>query len=231
MDKKSKGITRRALIAGAAVVAGAAAADTDAAVLPLLRRRKPAVKTYKSAEFYDASGKFLVDKAKKAYFDMMERFEYPITEKLRKEMWVADFGLGDFARVGMAGIFWLNRKEYGYFGHEIYLLPGQQIPEHAHLATKDAPAKMESWQTRHGMVYTFGEGEETKPLPIKLPESQESVRTVKHCEPLLPGEVRDLNRLTAFHFMIGGPEGAIVTEYATYHDNAGLRFANPKAKL
>jgi hypothetical protein len=31
--------------------------------------------------------------------------------------------------------------------------------------------------------------------------------------------------------MIAGPEGAIVTEYATYHDMAGLRFSNPKVKL
>jgi len=31
--------------------------------------------------------------------------------------------------------------------------------------------------------------------------------------------------------MVAGPEGAIVTEYATYHDMAALRFTNPKAKL
>ena len=79
-------------------------------------------------------------------------------------MWVLDFGLGDFAHVGMAGIFWLNRQDYGYFGHEIYLLPGQMIPEHCHLATDKGPAKMESWQPRHGMIYTFGEGQPTPEL-------------------------------------------------------------------
>jgi hypothetical protein len=31
--------------------------------------------------------------------------------------------------------------------------------------------------------------------------------------------------------MLAGPDGAIVTEYATYHDNAGLRFTNPGVKF
>jgi hypothetical protein len=31
--------------------------------------------------------------------------------------------------------------------------------------------------------------------------------------------------------MVAGPEGALVTEYGTFHDAAGLRFSNPKAKL
>jgi hypothetical protein len=124
----------------------------------------------------------------------------------------------------------LNRKDFKYFGHDIYLLPGQMIAEHAHLETKAGAAKMESWHTRYGMVYLFGEGDETKPLPVTLPASQVKYGTCKHCEPLQLGEVRDLNRLTAKHFMMAGPEGAIVTEYATYHDGDGLRFTDPNAK-
>jgi hypothetical protein len=31
--------------------------------------------------------------------------------------------------------------------------------------------------------------------------------------------------------MVAGPEGALVTEYGTFHDMDGLRFSNPKAKL
>jgi hypothetical protein len=84
-------------------------------------------------------------------------------------MWILDFGLGDFAHVGMAGIFWLNRQDYNYFGHEIYLLPGQMIPEHSHHPTAKGAAKMESWQPRRGMIYTFGEGEPTPALLEKIP--------------------------------------------------------------
>ena len=233
---KSTGVSRREMIQGTAAAAAAALAAHGATAgvggggTPAAGG-SPRVKTYTNAEFYDAYGKFLLDKAKAAYFEMMERFHYPIPDKLRKDMWVLDFGLNDFVHVGMAGIFWWNSQQYRYFGHEIFLLPGQMIAEHAHVETAKGPAKMEAWQTRHGMVYTFGEGEETKPLPVKLTEMQDKFRTVKHCEPLLPGEVRELNRLTAKHFMLAGPEGAIVTEYATFHDMDGLRFSNPNVKL
>jgi hypothetical protein len=190
-----------------------------------------AIVPLKNSDFYDAEGKFLADKARDAYYAMFERFGYPNPEPQKKGMWVQDFGLGDFVNVGMAGIFWFNDKQYKYFGHEIYLLPGQQIPEHKHVETAESAAKMEAWHVRHGMIYCFGEGDETLPVPCKLPESQEKIRTVKHAHQVLPGEVYSLNRPEAFHFMIAGPEGAIVSEYANYHDGDALRFANPNVKF
>ena len=45
------------------------------------------------------------------------------------------------------------------------------------------------------------------------------------------GDVLRLKKLETFHFMMAGPEGAIVDEWACYHDNAGLRFTNQKAAL
>jgi hypothetical protein len=221
------------VISGSVVVAGAALATRFANGLSAAEPEAPAktVKTYTNADFYNAAGEFQADKAKEAYFDMFRRFGYPISETLRSGIWALDFQLGDFANVGMAGIFWLNRQDYGYFGHEIYLLPGQMIPEHQHLATDKGPAKMESWQPRHGMVYTFGEGEPTPEFLAKIPASQRDIVKSRHCKPLKIDEVGDLNRREAWHFMVAGPEGALVTEYGTFHDMEGLRFSNPKAKL
>jgi D-lyxose ketol-isomerase len=227
-------ITRRSMIvrsalaaAGAASIAplqrASAAAQTPASATP--------VKTYTNADFYDADGKFQVEKAREAYYDMFRRFHYPISDRLKKDMWILDFGLGDFSQVGMAGIFWLNRQDYKYFGHEIYLLPGQMIPEHSHLPTDKGAAKMESWQPRRGMIYTFGEGEPTPEFINKIPKSQRDLVKSRRCLPLGIDEMGDLNRLEAFHFMVAGPEGALVTEYGTFHDMDGLRFSNPKAKL
>ncbi|HUT01823.1 MAG TPA: hypothetical protein VM031_05175 [Phycisphaerae bacterium] len=181
-------------------------------------------------QFY-VDGAFQADKAREAYFQMMERFGYPVVEKLREEMWALDFGLGDFVNVGMAGIFWCNDKEHGYFGHEIFLLPGQMIVEHAHEETPEAAAKMEAWHVRHGKIHTFGEGEETRPCPVELPDGQQEFITVRHAREVVPGELDSLNRPGAKHFMIAGPQGAIVTEYATYHDNGALRFTNPAVKF
>ncbi len=226
-DKQSSSWTRRNMLLGsAAAVTGSLAVHAGAAA-----DEAPQVKTYESAEFYGSDGTFREDKAREAYFDMFRRFNYPISDRLKKEMWILDFGLGDFARVGMAGIFWLNRQDYNYFGHEIYLLPGQMIAEHCHLETAKGAAKMESWHPRHGMIYTFGEGEPTPDLLEKIPPSQRGLVKSRRCQPLQVDDVGDLNRLTAWHFMVAGPEGALVTEYGTFHDMDGLRFSNPKAAL
>jgi D-lyxose ketol-isomerase len=224
-----RGLNRREMIAGAAAAGVALGGRLRAAEGAACAA--PAVRTYSNADFYDAAGKFLPEQAKAAYFDMFQRFAYPISEPLKKGVWVLDFALGDFAHVGMAGIFWLNRQDYGYFGHEIYLLPGQMIPEHRHMATDKGPAKMESWQPRHGMIYTFGEGPATPELLVKISASQRELVKSRHCKPLGIDQVGDLNRREAWHFMVAGAEGALVTEYGTFHDMAGLRFSNPKAKV
>jgi len=33
------------------------------------------------------------------------------------------------------------------------------------------------------------------------------------------------------HWMYAGDEGAIVTEYATYHDGSALKFSNPNVSF
>lgn len=229
-EHKHNNIPRRSLIAsGLAAAAGAALGGTT--TMAQNQSESPAVKNYTNADFYDASGKFQVEKAREAYYDMFRRFHYPVSDTLKKEMWILDFNLGDFAQVGMAGIFWLNRPDFNYFGHEIYLLPGQMIPEHAHFPTAKGAAKMESWQPRKGMIYTFGEGDATPELIAKIPKSQREVVKSRRCNPLGIDQIGHLNRLEAFHFMVAGPEGALVTEYGTFHDMDGLRFSNPKAKL
>lgn len=185
---------------------------------------------FKNEDFYK-DGKFQAEKAKKAYFDMMTAYGYPIPESLRTNMWATDFGLGDFVNVGMAGIFWVNFQDTGYFAHEIYLLPGQMIVEHGHEATAKGKAKMESWHVRNGSIYTFGEEGDPVPPTLKLPKSQEKSISVSKYYTMQPGDIRTLNRVGAKHFMMGGPGGAIVSEYGSFHDGDGLRFTNPNVKF
>lgn len=182
-----------------------------------------------NAAFYDGAGVFLQEKAKEAYFSMMDAYGYPISEQLRKEMWVTDFGQGDFVNVGMAGVIWVNEISDGYFAHEIYLLPGQMIAEHAHLVTGLVKPKMESWHVRYGEVFTFGEEGLPPPSAYQIPASQQAVTSVHAGRILKTGEIGKLNRITAFHFMMGGPQGAIVSEYGMPHDGDALLFKNPSA--
>lgn len=192
--------------------------------------KKVKIAKMKNEDFYK-DGKFQVEKAKQAYFDMMGAYGYPVPESLRTNMWATDFGLGDFANVGMGGIFWINSQEAGYFAHEIYLLPGQMIVEHAHEATAKGKAKMESWHVRNGSIFTLGEEGSPLPAGFKLPKSQEKFITVSKYHEMQPGDIATLNRLTAKHFMMGGANGAIVSEYGSFHDGDGLRFTNPDVKF
>ena len=186
-------------------------------------------KKYTNADFYK-DGKFDQAAAKAAFKDMLAFYNIPYTPLMEKDMWFTDFGLGDFENVGMAGIFWVNDKAHGYFAHEIYLLPGQMIPEHAHVKTS-MPAKFESWMVQKGMCYNFSAvGEETPDAP-KLPESQKGCITSKNFVKQNAGEIVHLKKSETFHFLMAGPGGAVVSEWACYHDNDGLRFSNPKAAL
>lgn len=183
---------------------------------------------YAKSDFYD-DGVFNKAKAFQAYYDMMDRFGYPISPILRTDQfWTSDFAQDDFLNVGMGGVFWINDTEHKYFAHEIFLLPGQMIVEHRHKKVPEGAAKMETWHVRHGMVYNFSNDEPTENLPVKLPESQLKVDgiTALHCKPLRQGEMGSLNCLEAPHFMMAGPEGAIVSEYASPHYDDALEFTN-----
>lgn len=185
-------------------------------------------KKYTNADFYK-DGVLQQDVVKAAYQDMMAFYGVPWTDNLEKNFWGIDFGLGDMENVGMGGIFWHNDAEYGYFGHEIYLLPGQMILEHWHVKT-DHPAKHETWRVNHGWAYNFSIGEATANPPV-LPASQAGFISVQNFTVQKEDMVLSLKELESPHFLMAGDEGAIITEYGTYHDGAGLRFRNPGAKF
>ena len=186
-------------------------------------------KKFTNADFY-TDGKFNQEVAIKAMKDMLAFYDVPFTPLMEKDFWVTDFGLGDFESTGMGGIFWVNDAEHNYFAHEIYLLPSQMIPEHAHVKTK-FPAKFESWMVQKGMCYNFSAvGEETPNSP-KLPESQKGCITSKNFVQQEAGQIVHLKESETFHFLLAGPQGAVVSEWASYHDGAGLRFTNKKAQL
>lgn len=219
-------------------------------------------------------GKFDGAKANQAYFDLMKKFGYPVyraftDEKFMLEQtkqtpntqylgfWGIDFGKGDFAKYGMGGVIWVDEVKEEYFGHDIYLLPLQSIPEHSHVSqkidasvcqdrwtgekfNKDLPPKMESWLVRHGWVYSFSEVGE--PNLDQFPEAKANLSALLfdkklnkptnlkslHVEKWVPdGIAHKLPKAGTWHFMMGGTEGAIITEFANFHDSKCNRFSVP----
>lgn len=185
-------------------------------------------------EYFYKDGVYNDEAARAAYRELFRFHNYAIGESVlnSKGFWTLEFGLGDFSNVGMAGIFFVNYKEHGYFGHDIYLLPGQMIAEHYHVAAEDKPAKHETWHVRNGQIWTFAKGGSADDLPegVVLPKSQDGNITCFRGKKLLVGDIDELANLEEPHFMIAGPQGAIVTEYASFHAGTGLKFTNPKAK-
>jgi D-lyxose ketol-isomerase len=212
-----------------------------------------------SSAFYKADGSFDQAVAKSAYFDMMKAYHYPISAMLKSDsLWTADFIQGDFAKLGMAGIFWKNvegiygnvgtkayqgefkDQNYGYLGHEIFLLPGQMLPEHNHLGNgseKGFGPKMETWHIRHGSVEFFGEhkGEAGETLISEMPKDElpwgygKDWFKSKYIAKLDAGGIYSLNDPESFHFMRAGKNGAIVAEYATYHND--VKFSDPEMQF
>ena len=206
-------------------------------------------------------GKLDIAAVKKAYFDMFERFNYPVPDVLHTDQfWVADFLQGDILKLGMGGIFWINDKgiykehgakqykgefadeKFGYLGHDIYLLPGQTLPEHHHIGGSEGYGpKMESWQVRYGEVTFYGEYKgEGSEMPLNaLPIAK---RPWGFGEPWMKSKygitlsansgnvIYTLKDPESWHGQVAGPQGAIVTEYATYHNHVtfskpGMEFA------
>ena len=193
-----------------------------------MKVKDPYTQKYTNADFYK-NGELDPEIALNAYLDMLEHYGVPYSDFLKENLWITDFNLGDFENVGMAGIFWVNDPDHKYLGHEIYLLPGQMIVEHYHVAS-EYPAKFESWQVRHGWAYNYSIGDPT-PNPPKLPESQKGHITVSHFQKQFVDEVIHLAEPESPHFLLAGPGGAIITEYANYHDGDGLRFTNPNVEF
>ena len=259
MHRSTQNINRRDALKCSLV--GTAAALTATGSTNTLAR---AASKPDSAKFYRADGSFDPVAAKQAYYDMMNAFGYPIADSLKTdELWVADFVQREFAKLGMGGVFWLNAsgkygetgakeyagefkgKNFGYLGHEIYLLPGQMLPEHRHIGGAEGYGpKMECWLVRYGTVDYFGEyysGEEKR--ISEMPDSEKpwgygqdwfkskyvTSRTGKE------GKVYVMADPESWHFQRAGAEGAIVTEFATYHNHVefskpGMEFASSEAK-
>ena len=223
----------------------------------------PASQKLSNKAFYKADGSFDAGAAKKAYLDMMKAFGYPIYDVLKTDQfWVCDFLQRDCAHLGMGGIFWVNESNtysgsgakayggkykddrFGYLGHEIYLLPGQMLPEHNHIGGPEGHGpKMEAWHVRYGEVTFFGEykgaGDEIEiakmPAKDKPWGCGEKWFKSKYAATRKPGQMYKLVDPESWHFQRAGAQGAIVSEYATYHNHVqfskpGLEFKSSEAK-
>ena len=190
----------------------------------LARGGEKAPAKFDNAFFYDAGGKFLPEKAKDAVVALMQYHGYPVYPGIREKLWVSDYGTGQYAQLGLAAMMFANNTNDHYMGMDIYLLPGQMLPEHWHTSIGQGPVKLEGWLIRHGLSHVVGEGAPNLGPDIVIPPCHaKGTVTVKHETLCGSGAWAQLNRAEAHHWMLAGPEGVILTEIANGHENAAVR--------
>jgi len=219
-------MNRRSLLKAAGAAPFGLAALGTAGRAEEKRSKKPCL-AFKNESFYDDEGKFKVDAGIDACIAVMEYHGYPVYKEMRENIWVSDYGTGQFTKLGLAARMWVNNEEHRYMLMDIYLLPNQMLPEHWHLPGEENPAKLEGWLIRHGLSHIVGEGEANLSKEVVIPKCHmNGTSTVKHEVIAGPGDFVPLNRAEARHWQFAGPEGAIITEVANVHTNSAVRHSD-----
>ncbi|MEI6866409.1 hypothetical protein [Flavicella sp.] len=186
---------------------------------------------FTNEQFYDASGKFLVEKAKDALIEMLEYHDYPVFAGLREKIWLTDYNKGNYAELGLASVMFVNNEEDQYMLMDIFLLPGQMLGEHMHFAAEGNPAKMEGWLIRHGKSYIVGIGENNRDQfpQVVVPKTHWNGKvSTNHIIEANEGDFAALSKVESAHWQMAGPEGVVITEVGNVHTNAGVRRSDPE---
>ena len=128
-----------------------------------------------------------------------------LTAEEREAIEIADFGLGDFERSGLAIVTYVNTERV--CAKELVMLPRQVCPEHRHPPVDGEPGKEETFRCRTGIVHLHIEGHD---------------EIVLH-----PGEQFTIMPDT-LHWFEAGDEGAIVSEFSTRSRDERDVFSDPR---
>ncbi len=128
-----------------------------------------------------------------------------LTPAERESIEIADFGLGDFERAGLAIVVYVNTERV--CAKELVLLPRQTCPEHRHPPVDGEPGKEETFRCRDGSVHLHVEGNEEIVLQ--------------------PGDQFTIPPDT-LHWFEAGDAGAIMSEFSTRSTDENDVFTDPR---
>ncbi len=143
---------------------------------------------------------------------MLEDAGIAITPEERKNIEVADLGLGELMRTGVQILTYINNDRY--CAKELILFPGQTCPEHLHPPVEGKSGKMETFRCRRGKVWLYVEGDPSPVVHARVPEGSEAGYTVFHEIELNPGDQYTLPPDTKHWFQAAG-RGSVVSEFST----------------
>lgn len=224
-------LNRRVFLQAAGTAAGLAATGAvaqRAAAAESCAGRKALI-DFRNEQFYGSDGEFDVERGKDGVLALCKYHGYPIFPDMREKLWVSDYGIGQFTKVGLAAVIFVNNAEDRYMLLDMFLLPGQMLPEHWHLEGEGNPAKREGWLVRWGLSHVVGIGEPNLGPDVVVPKCHWNGKvTAKHEVVARPGTFVPLAKVGTPHWQLAGPEGAIITEVANVHTNSAVRHADKK---
>jgi D-lyxose ketol-isomerase len=158
---------------------------------------------------------------------LLEQAGIVITPEERRNIEVAEFGLGELEKTGLELVVYVNNNRY--CAKELVLFPGQTCPEHRHPILMDGHGKMETFRCRWGQVWLYVEGDRTPVVHGHPPVGSEAYYTVFHEITLDPGEQYTIPQNT-LHWFQAGDQGAIVSEFSSSsHDESDV-FTDPRIR-
>jgi D-lyxose ketol-isomerase len=147
-----------------------------------------------------------------------------LTEKEKRSIEVADFGLGDLAKIGLQVLVYVNTARV--CAKELVLFPGQTCPEHRHPTRGEVSGKEETFRCRWGKVYLYVPGEAGTPGTEGLEPYRQHLTVGRQIE-LNPGDQYTLPPDT-LHWFRAGSRGAVVSEFSTSSTDEQDLFTDPR---
>lgn len=168
-----------------------------------------------------------VQSAQERAAQMLERAGIIITPEERRNIEVAELGLGELEKTGLELVVYVNTDRY--CAKELVLFPRQTCPEHRHPEVAGSTGKMETFRCRWGRVWLYVEGEPTLGRGGRAPVGSEAYYTVFHEIKLDPGEQFTIPPNT-LHWFQAAEEGAIVSEFSSTSRDENDVFTDPRIR-
>ncbi len=138
---------------------------------------------------------------------------------------IADFGLSEYRKVGLAVLVYVNTERY--CAKELAMLPRQTCPEHLHPPVGSDPGKMETFRCRWGRVYIYIEGPRSPVIHAVPVAGRLEHFKVWHEIELKPGDQYTV-RPGLTHWFQSGEEGAVVSEFSSRSRDEFDVFTDPE---
>jgi D-lyxose ketol-isomerase len=165
-------------------------------------------------------------KARQEAFELIRASGFPVPERERENIEVADFGLGRLMEEGAQILTLVATSRIA--AKLIALFPNQTLPEHWHPPVGADPGKEETIWAFWGQLYIYVEGPNTVKRGT-VPPKEEKVYSSRHEVSLSPGD-QYYFAPGSKHWFQAGTHGAVLLSFSSVARDGLDAFSDPRIK-